>query len=170
MRQIHRFNITITLTSRVVNTAVLQYFFSTATITAILLFLSTARCTAILSGPYFLQIFKCSYSPIIHVFATVLLDELHNISKLEALGWCVPLPRHVLPNRQQNLTICWLAHCQPWVPWKFYANLFASFYTKLLRDKQTNNDKNNLLGGGTDGVSSCFWVVIFWHPLWIVRH
>jgi len=45
------------------------------------------------------------------------------------------------PERQQNLIICSLPIAN--VPWKFYANPFGSFCTKLLTGNQTNRQTNN---------------------------
>jgi len=52
------------------------------------------------------------------------------------------------PDRHQNLIICSLTHCHPSLKIKIHANPFESFCAKLLIDKETNDDENNLLGGG----------------------
>jgi len=54
------------------------------------------------------------------------------------------------PDRHQNLIICSSAHCN--LPWKFHANPFRSFCAKLLTEKRTNNDENNLLGGNNEKI------------------
>jgi len=77
---------------------------------------------------------------------------------LEALGQCIPLPRHMLPvswyyigqicelNHHQSLIISSLADYQP--TWKFHENPFGSFCIKLLTDRQINKWRLHILLGG----------------------
>jgi len=59
------------------------------------------------------------------------------------------------PDHHQNLIICSLAHCQPFL--KFHANPFGNFCANLLTDRQTDRQMTDrqrqlhiLLGGGND--------------------
>jgi len=68
------------------------------------------------------------------------------------------------PNRHRNL-FCSLAIAN--LPWKFHANLFGSFYAKLVTGIQTNRQRNNddyiiLLGGGNENL---IWSPSLWRPV-----
>jgi len=76
--------------------------------------------------------------------------------ELEALGQCIPPPRHILPvsrsgsrgvaiqirdsDRHQNLIICSLAHCQPSL--KISCKSVGKFLRKVA-DRQTNKQTND---------------------------
>ena len=76
------------------------------------------------------------------------------ISKLEALGQCIPLPRHVLPmsryqsrhlaNQFEITTKIWQFVQWPIANllWKFHSNTFGIIFSKLLIVKQTGKHTN----------------------------
>jgi len=66
------------------------------------------------------------------------------------------------PDRYQNLTICSLAHCQPFL--KISCKSVLKFLRRVANrqtDRQANNDVNNLLGGGNKTSSGhCISLII----------
>jgi len=73
------------------------------------------------------------------------------LDTIEALGQCIPPPRHVLPvlgsgsgSVIQIATEIYFVH-SPIVnlPWKFHANPFRRFCTKMLTDKQTDRQTDS---------------------------
>jgi len=121
--------------------------------------------------PFLVKILK-------HISSVCCTDTavVHYIDKLEALGQCIPPPRHVLPLSRYGsgsgsvsviriaTKILSLVHW-PTVP-TFPENFtqirpFGSFCSKLLTDRQTDRQtvkqkrrKHNVLGGGISSVSS----------------
>jgi len=92
-------------------------------------------------------------------------------SELEALGQCIPPPRHVftsvairirirIPNRLQNLIVCSLAHCQPSL--KIACKSVRKFLRKVA-NRQTENKQRRLhilLGGGKYLSKSPFYLLV----------
>jgi len=103
----------------------------------------------------------CKKSFVCYIFKSVVVHNIatpqeedramakDNVHKVEALGQCIPPPRHVLPvswytslPKFNHLNVHW--------PWKLQANPFGSFCAKLL----TDNDENIIhLGVGNKNSS-----------------
>jgi len=85
------------------------------------------------------------------------------LTRLEALGQCIPPPTHVLQVIRITNKIEPFVH---WpianLPWKFHANPFGSFCAKLPTDKQTDRQwrLHILLGGGNNkNKHSLIWTI-----------
>jgi len=98
--------------------------------------------------------------------------------ELEALGQCIPPPRHDLsasvsvpdPDHNQNLIFCLMAHCQP--SWKISCKSVSKFLRKFANkqtDRQTNNGDyitflveviNELMLSAVWTRCHCQWLVI----------
>jgi len=70
------------------------------------------------------------------MFQTRSIGTVHTSAKARLTSVAIRIQIHDT-DRHQNLIICSLAH---WQPLKIRANPFGSLCTKLLTDRQTNND------------------------------